>query len=379
VKDLLELNQGLEKGLVQDLDDLLVLCRLSFVRRVEHMDAFERAFVFYFFDIDIPPVAEGDFELFRTKAFKRWLEKQIAEGKLPKKAIWHYDPDELMEKFWETVREQLEAHEGGSKWIGQGGNSPFGHSGNSARGVRVHGQSGNRSALKVLGDRRYIQYSDKNQLRAENLRQALESMKHMKNEGPRDRLNIDETIRRTAKNGGDIDLVFERDIRDRMNIVLLIDNGGYSMMPHVDITQLLFSKLHERFENISTWYFHNTLYDQVYSDFRRLRHFPTETLLTKRPDTRIVILGDATMAPEELESYGGSISYYGGAHQLPSTYWLHRIADRFRHTCWLNPIPREHWGEAYGSYTLNYIRNIFHMEDLSLGGIKGMVEFLSEK
>mgnify|MGYP003340449321 CR=1 FL=1 len=139
VKDLLELNHGLEKGVVKNLDDLFVFSRLVFVRRVEHMDAFERAFCFYFYGIDIPSVAEGDMELFNTKQFREWLEKQIAEGKLPKKAIWHYDVDELMQKFWDTVREQMEEHHGGSKWVGQKGNSPFGHSGNSERGVRAGG------------------------------------------------------------------------------------------------------------------------------------------------------------------------------------------------------------------------------------------------
>lgn len=379
VKDLLELNEGLEKGIVSSLDDLFVFSRLVFVRRVEHMDAFERAFCFYFYGIDIPPVAEGDMELFNTKQFREWLEKQIAEGKLPKKAIWHYDVDELMQKFWDTVREQMEEHHGGSKWVGTKGNSPFGHSGNSERGVRAGGSSGRKSALKVIGDRRYLEYSDRQMLRAENLRQALESMKHMKNEGPRDLLNLDATIRKTAQNGGEIDLVFERDLRDKISVVLLIDNGGYSMTPFVNITRLLFSKLHERFEDIQTYYFHNTIYEVVWTDYRRLRRYPTEQLLQRRPDTRIVILGDATMAPEELESYGGAISSYGGRAQKPSTYWLKRLADRFPHTCWLNPIPRDNWGNTYGSHTLRRIGSLFHMEDMTLGGIKGMVDFLSEK
>lgn len=379
VKDLLELNKGLEKGVVKSLDDLFVFSRLVFVRRVEHMDAFERAFCFYFYGIDIPRVAEGDMELFNTKQFREWLEKQIAEGKLPKKAIWHYDVEELMQKFWDTVREQMEEHHGGSKWVGQKGNSPFGHSGNSERGVRAGGQSGRKSALKVIGDRRYLEYSDRNTLRAENLRQALETMKHMKNEGPRDLLNLRETIRKTAQNGGEIDLVFERDLRDKISVVLLIDNGGYSMTPFVNITRLLFSKLHERFEDIQTYYFHNTIYETIWTDFRRLRKYPTEQFLQRRQDTRVVILGDATMAPEELESFGGAISSYGGRAQRPSTYWLKRINERFAHTCWLNPIPRENWGNAYGSHTLRRIGSIFHMEDMTLGGIKGMVDFLSEK
>jgi len=378
-RDLLELNAGLEKGLVACLDDLFVFSRLVFVRRVEHMDAFERAFVFYFYGIDVPPVAEGDLALLHTKQFREWLAQQVALGALPKRALWQYDPEELMRKFWETVREQMEAHHGGSKWVGTRGNSPFGHSGNAERGVRVGGTSGKRSALKVVGERRYVQYSDSQQLRAENLRQALETMKHMKNEGPRDRLNLGDTIRQTARNGGEIDLVFERDLRDKISIVLLIDNGGYSMTPFVEITQLLFGKLHERFEDIHTYYFHNTIYERVWTDYRRLRAIPTEELLQRREDLRLVILGDASMAPEELEAHGGSLAAYHRQRHLPSTYWLRRLADRFRHACWLNPIPREHWQHTYGAHTLHRIREYFHMEDMTLGGIKGMVEHLSER
>lgn len=379
VKELLELNEGLERGIVKTVDDLFVFARLVFVKRVEHMDAYERAFCYYFFGIDVPKVAEGDPELINTKQFRDWLEQQIAEGKIPKKALYHYNLEELMDKFWETVKEQMEAHHGGSKWVGTKGNSPFGHSGNSERGVRVHGKSGNRSALKVIGDRRYVTYSDKQQLRAENLRQALESMKHMKNEGPYSLLDLDDTIYRTARNGGEIELVLKRDLRDKIKVVLLIDNGGYSMQPFVELTRILFGKMHERFEDLETYFFHNTIYEKVWTDFRRLRSLPTEQLLQKRQDTRFVILGDATMAPEELESHGGAISSYGGRETKPSTYWLRHLSDRFAHTCWLNPIPREHWDSTYGSYTLNRIRDYFHMEDMTLGGLKDMVAFLSEK
>ena len=379
IKDLLELNEGLEKGLVKNLDDLFIFSRLVFVRHVEHMDSFERAFCLYFYGIDVPAVQEGDYELFNTKQFREWLRQQIEAGEIPPKALYHHDLDELMQKFWDTMREQMEAHHGGSKWIGTKGNSPYGHDGNSERGVRVDGASKNRSALKVIGDRRYVEYSEKNKLRAENLRQALETMKHMKNEGPRDLLNLDKTIYNTSRNGGEIDLVFERDLRDKISVILLIDNGGHSMTPFVKLVQLLFGKLHERFEDMQTYYFHNTIYDKIYTDARRIRSYSLEQLLLRRPDVRIVIVGDATMAPEELESFGGAISHYGGRDQKPSTYWLNRIKDRFPHTCWLNPIDKEHWGNTYGNYTLNQIRNYFHMEDMTLGGIKGMVEFLSEK
>ncbi len=324
-------------------------------------------------------MAEGDPELFHTKQFRKWLEEQVRAGKLPRTAMWDLDPEELMRRFWDTVREQMEAHHGGNKWIGTGGTSPYGHSGFSERGVRVYGGSKNRSALKVIGEPRYVEYAETNQLREENLRQALESMKHMKNEGPRDLLNLDETIRRTARQGGDIDLVFERDLRDKISVILLIDNGGYSMTPFVQITRLLFSKLHERFEDLKTYFFHNTIYDKVYVDFRRIREVPTEQLLLRRPDVRVVIVGDATMAPEELESHGGAIDNWYALNDPPSTHWLKRISERFPHTCWLNPIPQEHWETTYGAYTLNRVRGFFHMEDMTLGGIRNMVEFLSEK
>ncbi|HDP35831.1 MAG TPA: hypothetical protein ENN29_12060 [Candidatus Hydrogenedentes bacterium] len=379
LRELLELNQGFEKGVVADLDSLFIFSRLVFVKRVEHADAFERAFALYFYDIDIPAAEEGDYALFSTDQFRRWLEKEVRAGRLPNHALWEFAPEELMKRFWDTLRKQMEEHHGGSRWIGTGGNSPFGHSGNAARGMRVMGASRNRAALKVIGERRYIAYSDKNRLREENLRQALETMKHLKNEGPYNLLNLDATIRNTARNGGEIDLVFERDLRDKISVVLLIDNGGYSMTPFVEITRLLFAKMHERFEDMATLFFHNTIYERVWRDFRRTRPLPTEQLLLRKPDTRLVIVGDATMAPEELEARGGAIDNYRDFTRPPSLYWLKRLSERFPHACWLNPLPRDAWEHTHGAYTLKRIRALFHMEDMTLGGVKGMVERLSEK
>ena len=379
LKDLLELNEGFEKGLVNTIDDLFVFMRLVFVRRVEHMDGFERAFALYFYDIDIPPVEEGDISLLRTKAFRDWLNRAIEEGELPARAKWDMTPEELMRKFWERLKEQTKEHHGGNKWIGTRGNSPFGHSGNAENGVRVGGVAGQGTALKVIGDRRYISYSDKTLLRSDNLRQALESMKHLKHVGAHTELNLDETIQKTCKNGGEIDLIFERELRDKIKIVLIIDNGGYSMTPYVDLTRLLFGKLHDRFEDIKTYYFHNCIYDKIWIDQRRIRGFDTDELLQERADTRVVIVGDATMAPEELMSPFGSITGFDLNDARPAMYWLNRISERFKYTCWLNPIQRERWGGNYGAFTLKKIREVFHMEDLTLGGIKGMVEYLSDR
>src|SRR5215475_12957949 len=249
--------RGMERALAPDLDSLFVFARLCFVRRVEHMDAYERAFAFHFYGIDIPRVAEGDPELLNTPQFRQWLKEAIRKGELPPQALWTFPPGELMKRFWETLRKQMEAHHGGSRWIGTGGNSPFGHSGNASGGVRVFGEGGKRSALKVIGERRYIDYSDANTLSHANLSQALASLKSLKPSGPRDELDLDATIYQSARNGGEIDLVFRRDLMDRIEVVLLIDNGGSSMLPHVNLTRLLFAKVRDRFKRRDTYFFHN--------------------------------------------------------------------------------------------------------------------------
>ena len=284
-----------------------------------------------------------------------------------------------MRKFWDRLKEQTKEHHGGNKWIGTKGNSPFGHSGNAEKGVRVGGGQGSGTALKVIGDRRYISYAHSNKLRSDNLRQALEAMKHLRHVGAEDVLNLDDTIRETANNGGEIELRFDKELRDRMKLVLMIDNGGYSMTPYVELTRLLFSKLHDRFDNIDTYYFHNAFYEKVYIDQRRIRGYPIEKLMQRRKDTRFVIVGDATMAPEELLSPFGSITGFDLGDPRPSIHWMKQIAGKFKHTVWLNPISRERWGGNYGATTLKKIREVFHMKDLTLGGVKGMVEHLSDR
>jgi uncharacterized protein len=376
--DAVDFYNGLERGLAPDLDSLFLFARLSFVRRVEHMDAYERAFAFHFYGLDLPRVAEGDPELFNTPQFRQWLKEAVRKGELPPHALWTLPPDELMKRFWETVRKQAEAHHGGSRWIGTGGNSPFGHSGNASGGMRVFGEGGRRSALKVIEDRRYIEYSDDTSLKSANLSQALTSLKSLKPSGPRDELDLDATIHESARNGGEIDLVFRRALLDKIEVVLLIDNGGTSMLPHVALTRLLFAKVRDRFKRRNTYFFHNTIYGSVYKDAQRRSPLPTDRLLQRSPETRLLILGDASMAPEELLYPGGAITW-GVDDQESSLRWLEKLRDRFRHAVWLNPIPKETWREAYGRTTIKKIGEVFRMEDLTLGGIKRAVEYLNRK
>lgn len=377
-KEVLDFLKGLEKGLARNLDDLFTFARLVFVKHVEHQDAYERAFALYFYDLDLPSVVEGDPNLLTTKQFREWLEKAVETGQLTERQIWRMSREELMQKFWDTVREQMEAHHGGNRWVGTGGTSPFGHSGNAERGIRVGGASGNRSALKVIGDRRYIDYNQKNDLTGANIRQALGDLKRMVPIGPESELDLDETIRATCKNGGEIDLAFKRQELDRIKLVLLIDNGGSSMWPFVKLTRLLFSKIQDRFADCLTYYFHNTIYDSVYRDTMRTDAYPIKELLRMNRETRVFIVGDASMAPEELMGRYGNINY-GYEDAQPSIERLQSIRDRFPYCVWLNPLHKETWDRAYGYYTIGKIHEIFHMEDMTLGGIKGAVDYLRNK
>ncbi len=378
--DTIDFYKGMERGLAPELDSLFVFARLCFVRRVEHMDAYERAFAFHFYGIDLPRVAEGDPELLNTPQFRRWLKEAVRKGELPPQALWTFPAGELMKRFWETVRKQMEEHHGGSRWVGTGGNSPFGHSGNSKGGVRVFGEGGKLSATKVIGERRYVDYSDSNTLSGGNLAQALTSLKKLAPAGPRDQLDLDATIYQSARNGGEIDLVFRRDLLDRIEVVLLIDNGGTSMLPHVDLTRLLFAKVRDRIKRCHTYFFHNTIYGAVYKDAQRRQPLATAELLKRSQDTRLIIVGDASMAPEELVYPSGSL-YFGEDHGVDdresSLRWLARLRDRFRHAAWLNPVPKELWPNAYGRATIHRIGEVFPMEDLTLGGIKRAVARLT--
>lgn len=378
VQQVLDFYKGLEKGLARNLDDLFTFARLVFVKRVEHVDDYERAFALYFYNLDLPKVVEGDPELLATRQFREWLEQAIKNGELPERAVWSMSREDLMKKFWDTVRKQMEAHQGGSKWVGTGGNSPFGHSGNAERGIRVHGSSGRRSAIKVIGDRRFISYNQGNDLKGENIRQVLTDLRRMLPVGAEDELDLGETIHRTCQNGGDIDLAFKRQELDRIKLVLLIDNGGTSMWPFVKISRLLFSKVKNRFQDSLTYYFHNTIYGKVYKDERRMEGMPLKELLRMNPETRVFIVGDASMAPEELVASHGNINY-GDEDSIASIDRLKSIRDRFPFTVWLNPIHKSDWHHSYGSWTIKLISDIFEMEDLTLRGVKSAVSFLRNK
>lgn len=373
----LELLRGIRRGMAADLEALYLFARLCFVKRVEYNDAYHRAFAFYFYGVDLPAVALNDPNVVYTKQFRDWLREAIERGEI-QPVTQNLSREELMRLFEERLREQSEAHHGGNKWIGTGGTSPFGHSGAPVPGgFRVFGDSLNRSASKVIGDRRYVEYSSEQSLAGGNIRSALAVLKHMKPHGAPTELDVPETIYRTARAGGEIELEFRPELRDRIQVVLLLDNGGTSMLPFVDVTRELFYRVRDRFRECKTFFFHNTPYDILFTDARRTRGIPTERFLKEQhPDTRLIIVGDASMAPDELYSAYGSINY-GEESAEPGIYWLRRMRERFAHSVWLNPLPRSGWADGRGPWTLRQIREVFPMQDMTLAGIRQAVEILS--
>jgi hypothetical protein len=369
---ILEFYRGLQKGLAPDLDRLFLLARLVFIKHIEHYDAFERVFARFFLGKVSWQMPDWE-EVFAGKPFREWLREQIEKGVITPEELRKYGNEELLMRFWKTLLEQRGRHAGGHTWIGTGGRSPFGHSGQAGGGMRVYGRGIHGTAQKVIDKRNYVNYSEKSPLTRENVRQVLALLKNLKRTGPETELDVDETIARTAKNGGEIELVFARELRDRLKLIVLLDNGGYSMFPYVELVKSVFGKIRDHFKDLKYYYFHNCLYGAVYRDQPRTRAIPWEFLIAQGRDTHLIIIGDANMAPFELMAANGSL-YIQTEDRRPGREWLKELRTAFQASVWLNPIPKERWSQE--SVTINQIARIFPMEDLSLAGIRNAVHML---
>jgi len=370
----LEFYEALERGLAPDLDRLFVLLRLIFVKKLEHFDAFEQTFAAYFLGSEHDCSPRLSREFWESKAFRRWLEDETRRGALTQGDFERLPLEELLRRFWEVAAQQAGRHRGGHTWVGTGGTSPFGHSGAESKGVRACGESVHRSALKVIETRRYIDYAATAPLRAENVRQALAALKHMVPAGPATELDVNETVARSSRNGGEIDLVFRRELRDRIQVVVLLDNGGASMVPYVDVVKLVFARMRDQLRDLDYYYFHNCIYGCVYSDPERRTALLLHQFLRRDPETRLILIGDANMAPAELLLSNGAIDYFSKV-RVPGREWLLRLRDRFPRSVWLNPICRGRWAQE--SSTIRSVGEIFPMEDLTLSGIRRAVEWLN--
>jgi uncharacterized protein with von Willebrand factor type A (vWA) domain len=375
----LRLQKALCMGLVSSLNDFYTAARTILVKSERYFDLYDQVFAHHFEGAELKDPDEAIISDMAKALLSEWLKnpKEVANALgIDESKLKNMTAEELIKYFMERLKDQTEEHHGGSKWIGTGGTSPVGHSGYHPGGMRVGGVSRNQSAIKVAMDRRFRDYSQDGPITQAQMGEALKRLRNMVPEGPKDQVNIDESIYRTMKNAGEIEIVFDRSLKDRLKIILAIDNGGWSMEPYIHIVQTLFYYSRAQFKDIKTFFFHNTIYDRLWEDPARMRKpFPVNDLVKLDPETRFIIVGDASMAPYELMAQDGSI-YFDEYSGMPSYRRLEFIADTFPHSLWLNPKLETHWSYTR---TIGMIREIFPMFELTLDGLEKAVSYMMHK
>ena len=414
VRTLLLLRKSMENGLVHTLGDIYMVLKGIVVKDPSMIGPFTIAYYDYFLSVDFKPGESLEEAVARSKAFLEWKDefleaekqadpddirglvnqfldevhlttydiKEIIDGndilasdnpdmadrssqpgkdgprKLDKAADYrNIDLEELLKRMEKVARQQRDRHAGGSHWIGTGGISPYGHSGAAPGGIRVGGQGGGRMARMVMDDPRYFPVDMDQQLSDNNVDAALAALKGVVEESATKMLDIPNTIKNGLKRGG-LFLPEEKDvISEKMQIILMIDNGGFSMDVHIRKVTELFKKMKTRFaHDLEVFYYHNTIYDYVYANERRTERLPIDRLLAKDPEYSVFIVGDAAMAPYELSS--ASLQHW------------HDLKEKFKKIAWLNPDPVRSW--QY-SYTVGVLGEIIPMYPLTPHGIEEAV------
>lgn len=353
--------KSLKLGLIVHLEDVYGLGRSIFCTSEVQFDAYDVAFTRAFEGVELSQEWHDSF----LEHLEEWLKKTIEEEF---EALEEPDipVDKLWEEFFKRLEEQEEEHNGGSKWIGTGGRSPFGHSGKASHGIRVGGGSRNRSAISVAGERKWASYRQDNSLDVRDFQVALKMLRKLAPEGAWE-IDIDKSIRRTSDNGGEIELEFSRQRRNRVKLVLLLDSGG-SMEPHAQLVEQLFTAASEMkgFSSFEAWHFHNTPYGWLFRDYDNYERIKIEELLTQwTPHHRVVWVGDACMAPYELLAP----SWNSGRTGLS---WIQDIQRHCPHSVWLNPEPQRYWNHQ----TIQAIGQIVDMYPLTLQGLKDGIKKL---
>ena len=376
---LLILHKALGTGLINSLNDFYTSSRTILVKSERYFDLFDQVFAHHFQGADLPDYSGVELDEIARALLEHWLkEPEVLADALgiDPSELKKLSPEELIEYFKERLREQTEAHHGGNHWIGTGGTSPVGHSGYHPGGMRVGGISRNKSAVKVAMDRRYKDYSLNGPLTQSMMGEALKRLRNMVPTGPKDQVNIDDTIYQTMKNGGEIEIIFDRGLKDRLKVILAIDNGGSSMDPYVQVVQTLFDYTRAQFKDLKTYFFHNTIYGSLWADPARYKKPQAiDEFARFDPETRFIIVGDASMAPYELMAGDGSIHLEERSGR-PSIECLKFLAKTFPHSVWLNPTTAGMWGYTQ---TINVIRDIFPMFELSIDGLEKAVGHLMSK
>lgn len=375
LRELLDLIGALEKSVVfASFEDFYMLSRAVLVKDEAYYDKFDRAFADYFegvssLELDLSGIPEE----WLNKAFEKLLTK---EEKEKVKALGGLDA--LMKTLKERLAEQEKRHQGGNKWIGTGGTSPFGAHGYNPEGVRIGQEaSGHRQAAKVWDKRQFQNLDNQVEIGTRNMKVALRKLRQFARTGASEELDIDNTINATAKNAGYLDLKMRPERHNSIKVLMFFDIGG-SMDDHVKICEQLFSAVHAEFKHLEFFYFHNCIYENVWRDNERTNeHYldVNQLLHTYGREYKVIFIGDATMGPYEITYPGGSVEHW---NQEAGSVWLNRVTDHFEHCIWLNPQPEDYWS-YYAS--INIMREIIDnkMFPLTLLGLTDGISALLKK
>jgi uncharacterized protein with von Willebrand factor type A (vWA) domain len=354
--------EGVKTGLARSVDGLYHLGRALLVHSEAHYDLYDLAFSRTFSGLNASP------EL--MKAMERWLENPAdfdparERGEHPYKSV-----EEMLEAFKKTMAEQQERHQGGNRWVGTGGTSPYGTGGRANMGVQLGEHGGGRGGVRLAEERRWQNYRTDQILEVRDFAVALRALRHLAREGE-EKLDIDETIDATAKNAGEIDLILRRDRKNRVKVALFMDSGG-SMYPHTELVSRLFTAAKEAkgFKSFDHYYFHNCIYQHVWTDYEAGERLESGKVLERLdPDHRLIFVGDASMAPWELFTKSAALG-------MPAPSGLDRF-EMFKRKCeasvWLNPDAKKFWDHP----TVTAISTVFPMHALTLDGLRDAIRFL---
>ncbi len=376
LRELLDLLAALEQGLVfASIDDFYLLTRTCLVKDEKYYDRFDQAFGAYFNGL------EGLDDLLDSLIPEEWIRKEFEKLLTPeeKEKIKSLGSlKELLDTFKERLEEQQKRHAGGNKWIGTGGTSPYGAYGYNPEGIRI-GQDGNRNnrAVKVWDKRQFKNLDDSVELGTRNIKVALKRLRQFARSGAASELDLDDTIRSTAHNGGMLDIKMVPERHNSVKVLLFLDVGG-SMDGYIRTCEELFSACRTEFKHLEYFYFHNFIYESVWKDnIRRYneRISMLDVLHKYGPDYKVIFVGDASMAPYEIALAGGSVEHW---NEESGAQWMKRVTDTWSNLVWLNPVNEKYWNYTHSiGMTQELIGD--RMFPLTISGITDAIQRLSKK
>ena len=377
-REYLNLLECLNENVISfNVEDFYFLSRASLVKNEKYIDRFDLVFSSVFRGIEQIPIDEL---LSMVEIPNEWVEK-LSEKFLTKKEMEEIKSlggfDKLMETLKKRLSEQEKRHQGGSKWLGTAGTSPFGAYGYNPEGIRIGQESGrNQRAIKVWDKRNYRDLDDSVEIGTRNLKLALRRLRKFARTGSDEELDMDDTISSTAKNAGLLDIKMVPERHNSVKVLLFFDVGG-SMDPHVKLCEELFSAARSEFKHLKYYYFHNFLYESVWTKSHRRHAETTSTfdILNKySKDYKVIFVGDATMAPYEITHAGGSIEHY---NEEAGAVWLKRIEEAFNHLVWVNPTPKDFWEH---SYSIEIVKELIEdrMFPLTVKGLEDAMALLTK-